>query len=45
MLSDSVGLLMFLTDCFSLGLLLGGKKGKKHTYCIDVCGCLSVYFK
>lgn len=45
MLSNSVGLLMFLTDCFFLGLLLGGEKGKKLTYCIDVCGrvCVCVF--
>lgn len=45
MLSNSVGLLMFLTDCVLLGLLLDGKKGKKHTYCIGVWVCVCVYFK
>lgn len=34
---------MFLTDCFFLGLLLGGEKGKKHTYDIDVWVCVCVF--
>lgn len=43
MLSDSVGLLMFFSDYFLLGWLLGGENGKKHTYCIDVRACVCVF--
>lgn len=41
MLSDSVGLLMFFSDCFLLGWLLGGEKWEEtHTYCIAVHACV-----